>query len=197
MHQQLLEHPTASSAPPPDLASRLLKLELVVIGGLGAAIFGGWQPPLGLERRWILVLHVLGAVVALGNFIAGAFLMAFTGRARARSVYPFVSQAVQWAEVVLSAPGVLLLLYAGGALVGAYGGPTQLSWLRTSLGLLTVSGLIWGLVLVPLQSQLIALSRDERDHDRWERVARWYSLPGTIAGVLTLVVLVLMVLKPA
>lgn len=178
------------------LSTRVLVAELVVIALLGTAVFSGWQPPALLGYRWHLLLHVLGAVISLGNFVAGAFWLAFTGKTGAKASYPFVSAAIQWADVILSAPGVLLLLYNGGVIVGTFGGVNGAGWLRTSTPLAIISGALWAFVLVPLQHRLLELSRRDDDRDRWERLARWYSVPGTIAGLLALVVLALMVVKP-
>lgn len=179
------------------LSTRLLAVEVALIVALGLLVLGGVRLPAGPSLSWFRVVHIAGAVIALGNFIAGAFLMAFTGRTRRRSIYGFVSEALQWSEVVLSAPGVMLLLYGGGVLANASGGLSSAAWLRASTSLAMASGLVWIGVLVPLQHRLIQLSRDEQDAERWERLARAYSIPGSLAGVATLVTLVLMVLKPA
>jgi uncharacterized membrane protein len=109
----------------------------------------------------------------------------------------FAAGALNWADVVFTAPGIFLLLVNGFILAyAAWGGLTQ-SWIIAALMLFILSGLIWAVFLIPLQARLIALSSsaDALPATFFSALRRWY-VWGTVATITPLVSLFLMVFKP-
>jgi len=176
-------------------ATRAISAMLVLLVGLTLAVMLGWQPPNVLGHRWHLLLHVLGAIMFLGNVMVGALLVGMTAAQKSRPLDRFVSRFVQWADVAFTAPGAILLVFNGAVIAAPFGGIAGAPWLSWSVGLFAVAGVIWGAVLVPLQHRFIVTSADA-DRTRWERVVQIYNGPGALAGLLLLAVLVLMVVRP-
>src|SRR6266540_741565 len=89
---------------------------LVVVGlaGLVAVPIGSGHPvPLFLPYAWHKWLHVLGAVLFLGNIIVTGFWMLLAERNGNEPSIRFAAIGVNWADVFFTAPGVILLLGNG------------------------------------------------------------------------------------
>jgi hypothetical protein len=109
---------------------------------------------------------------------------------------------VNLGDVWFTVPGVLLLLLNGMAMIAArYGGPAAFSttpWITGGLVLLTLTGLVWALCLVPAQLTLYRLAK----HDGPLDVAAfrgvltgWYAW-AVVATIMPLIAVFLMVTKP-
>ena len=155
--------------------------------------------------RWHLWLHVLGAVVFLGNIIVSAAWMSTAKRAGSVSVVAFAARMVARADWMFTAPGVVLVLLNGFALAAErYGGWSEfqeVAWIAVALYLFVLSGVVWGAVLVRYQTVMVRLSA-EAAHDGTElppafhrALARWFAWGG-LATALPLFSLYLMVAKP-
>jgi uncharacterized membrane protein len=177
------------------VSTRVILTEALLLVVLGAAGAMGWMPEEILSRRWHLLLHLLGATMFLGNILAGAMWMARLGASGERVANRYVSVSINVGDVVLTGPGALLLLYNGLVLATVYGGTFAVAWLRWGFLLFAALGVLWLLVLVPLQQHLISLA-DSGGDEAFDRVSRLYALPGALAGVIALLVFALMVLRP-
>lgn len=156
---------------------------------------GGY--PLLLPYGWHVFLHVLGAVLFMGNIIVSALWMVIAEQSDDRAALRFASGALNWADVAFTAPGIFLLLVNGLILAyTAWGGLTQ-SWIILALGLFILSGVVWAVLLIPLQARLIKLSTPSGAIPAtfFSALRRWY-VWGAVATISPLVSLVLMVFKP-
>ena len=134
--------------------------------------------------RWHLLLHILGAIVFVGNIVVTAMWMALAERTREPSVIHFASKSVSRADVLFTGPGVTLVLLNGLALAadrwGGWTGFYNFSWIVASLGLFAVSGVVWAGFLLPYQMRLARLStpgpesRSELPSEFFEVLHRWY-----------------------
>lgn len=166
-------------------------LIVVVLGILGH--------PLILTYQWHKLLHILGAVLLLGNIIITAVWMLMAERTRNDDVLRFAAKTVNWADVFFTVPGIFLLITNGDILSEQWGGVFRVSWIVLSLSLFVVSGVVWMGMLLRYQHRLIELSHAAHDEKMppgfFTVLHKWY-IWGAIATVLPLVSLVLMFLKP-
>ncbi|MSQ06613.1 MAG: DUF2269 family protein [Dehalococcoidia bacterium] len=146
------------------------------------------------------VLHIFGAVIFLGNIIVTGVWMLLAERTREAAILQFASTVVNWADVVFTAPGILLLLANGLILATTWGGILGVSWITVALALFASSGVVWAVFLIPDQSRLIRLSANAQAGETlpkpfFQALHRWYFW-GTVATILPLISLGLMVIKP-
>lgn len=158
--------------------------------------------PMLLPYTWHKLLHILGAIIFLGNIIITGTWMALAERNKDKATLHFSSKVVNWADVLFTAPGVLLVLANGLIMASnAWGGLLATSWVALSLGLFLLSGIIWVGFLLRYQDRMIQLSSnpaasgEELPAVFFEVLHRWYFW-GIIATILPLASLVLMVVKP-
>ena len=146
------------------------------------------------------VLHIFGAVIFLGNIIVTGVWMFLAERAQEVATLRFASKVVNWADVLFTAPGVLLLLANGLILATTWGGILGVSWITVALVLFTLSGVVWAGFLIPDQNRLIRLSANAQagetlPKEYFQALHRWYFW-GIVATVLPLISLGFMVIKP-
>ena len=149
----------------------------------------------------VLAIHILAAVIFIGNIITSAFWKVRADRSGSLEAKAINSQAVLLADLIFTGPGILGLLVTGILMVGITGWARfEEVWLGLSLVLLLVTGIIWIVALVPLERRMVRMSRDalERGEEdpAYARVSRRWAMFGGIATLLPVVILFLMVLRP-
>lgn len=142
-------------------------------------------------------LHILGAVLFLGNIIITGVWMFLAEKSKNINIIQFGVKAVNWMDVFFTAPGAALILLSGFIQAEHHGGVYTQSWILAGLMLFSLSGIIWLLALIPDQHRLIKLSSESNKLPRkfYEVLHRWYFW-GIIATILPLISLAIMVLKP-
>src|ERR671914_1548352 len=109
----------------------------------------------------LLALHILSAVIFVGNIITAAFWKVRADLSGNLETIALSTRAVLIADWAFTGPGILVLLGTGLAMVGLTGWERfQELWLGLSFILLIVTGIIWIVVLVPLQHRMARLARD-------------------------------------
>lgn len=152
--------------------------------------------------RWHLSLHVAGAILLIGNALIMAVWMSLAGFAGSDAAKRRAARVVNHGDVWFTVPGVLLLLFNGLAMVAArYGGPAALfttAWIAAGLVLLSLTGIIWALRLVPAQLGLYRLTEAEGllDVIAFRRLLVRWSLWGSVATALPLLAAFVMTTKP-
>lgn len=139
-------------------------------------------------------LHIIGAVLFLGNIIITGIWMALAEKSKNIAVIQFAVKAVNWMDVIFTAPGVALVLLTGLIQANHHGG-VQESWIAAGILLFSLSGIIWLFLLIPDQHRLITLSQKGLSKSFFQVLHRWYFW-GVIATILPIISLVVMVLKP-
>ena len=148
------------------------------------------------------LLHVASVVAFLGNITIGVFWHALAKRTRDPKVLAFTMDGIIQADRWVTNPGAIGIVVAGVAM--ALLGPYSLlrtDWILGGIVLISVSGGIYGMRLVPLQRKLRDLAAEGArsgafDFARYEVLARQWELWGAISLATPILALVLMVLKP-
>ncbi len=151
---------------------------------------------------WLKALHVLAAVVFLGNIYTGLFWASRARRARDFKLLQHTFASIIRSDRYFTNPGVIVLVASGiGAALLAKISLLSTGWIFWSLVLISLSGAVFGLRLVPLQRQLAALCASaqgtEDDWREFEALYRSWKWWGDVALLAPFVAAVLMVLKPA
>ncbi|MEO8607431.1 MAG: DUF2269 family protein [Chloroflexota bacterium] len=151
-----------------------------------------------LGRQWHLLMHILGAVLFIGNITVTAAWMILVVRSGQAKLVHFGARAVNQADLLFTVPGVLLIFLNGLTLAPAFGGtPWSVSWIAAALALLILSGIVWLWFLLRYQNQMVELSASgEQLSAKFMLVFRNWGIWGGIATVLPIISLVLMVFKP-
>ena len=170
----------------------IVSVALVLLGFAGYLLL--------LPYEWIKLLHIFGAVIFLGNIIVTGVWMFLAEQNKEAATLHFASKVVNWADVLFTAPGVLLLFASGLIMMPRWGG-IGTSWIAVALGLFILSGTVWVGLLLRYQDRLIQLSSNPRASGEqlpeafFQTLHRWYFW-GIVATILPLISFVLMVVKP-
>ena len=125
-------------------------------------------------------LHILGAVLLVGNVIVTGFWAAFLYAQRSGVPFRPVARAILWTDLLFTIGGASLLTFTGIQLILARGYPFwETPWLVKGVGSLALATLLWLAVLVPDQFRLERLAADDvaglrRVFLRWS-VVGWLS----------------------
>ncbi len=171
--------------------NRILSIGTIVAVALSVPFFG---------PTWNRMMHLLGAVLFLGNILVTAVWASLARRHREPEVVRFCVRGIVLTDAVFTLPGVMLLFLNGGMLGTAWfkaGAP----WIIVSVILFTITGIVWGAVLVPVQKRLLrvvdAMPPSGPVPPEYDAAfAKWFRWGG-IATLLPLVTFVLMVTRPA
>jgi uncharacterized membrane protein len=150
----------------------------------------------------LLFLHVLGAVLFLGNISTGAFwkIRAHYGKRDLQNIHLTVKN-IMVADYVFTVPGILLLLIPGYLMAFRLGySLLAWNWVSVSLLLFSISGIMWLFLLIPLQRKMIRFSEESlrlgEQTEAYRNVSKKWDIYGSIATIVPIITLVLMVWKP-
>ena len=149
----------------------------------------------------LLALHILAAVIFVGNIITAAFWKTRADRSGNLETIAITARSLLQADYIFTAPGIVVLLITGIWMVGLSDwGRFQEPWLGGSFALLIVTGIIWLAVLLPQQRRMVRLAQEGADAGalgpEYCRAGRIWSMFGGIATLLPILILFLMVFKP-
>lgn len=149
----------------------------------------------------LVALHVLGAVLFVGNIITAAFWKLLAERDGNVQGIVATVQRVMLADYFFTIPGGILLLATGHILVEMSGNVYwKMGWFNLAYGAFGVSGLLWAFVLLPAQRRMIKFSEASlgigKLSDEYRRASNTWNLWGTVSTLLPMVTLYLMVAKP-
>lgn len=141
-------------------------------------------------------LHVLGAVLFLGNIIVTAGWTMMATRSGDANLIRFAARSITIADVFFTLPGLILLLANAPFLASVFGGTWAPRWITLSLLAFAVLGVAGGAAL-PFQFRLFTSSyRDDFDAHAARRLIRRWGVAGMAATLPPFVILHLMVAKP-
>ena len=149
----------------------------------------------------LLILHILAAIVFVGNIITSAFWKAQADRSGNLEIIAITARSLLRADYIFTGPGIAVLLVTGIWMVGMSGWEGfQEPWLGGSFVLLIITGIIWLAVLLPQQRRMVRLAQEGAaagaPSPDYRKASRIWSMFGGIATLLPVLILVLMVLKP-
>jgi uncharacterized membrane protein len=146
------------------------------------------------------IVHMAGIVLFLGNIIVTGVWKAMADRTGNPAVIGFAQRLVTLTDWVFTFGGAMLVLAGGLGMAGAAGYDLQSGWLFLGLSLFTASGVIWAVILIPVQIRQARLahafeSGGEVPAVYWRLNRHWY-IWGILATVIPLANLYVMVAKP-
>tara|TARA_R110001583_G_scaffold126966_3_gene278551 strand:- start:96 stop:434 length:339 start_codon:yes stop_codon:yes gene_type:complete len=95
-------------------------------------------------------MHLLGVVLFLGNIIVTGWWKYMADRNGDPLVIAFAQRQVTLTDYVFTAGGAALVFVGGVAMSVMAGLQTQF-WVLLGAGLFTLSGIIWAVILIPVQ----------------------------------------------
>lgn len=145
--------------------------------------------------RW-KALHVLGAVLMLGNVIVTGAWTVLLWRHRADDTSRQIARGILWADLLFTLGGGALMTIAGIQMVRVAQLPWRdLPWLMRGIELLAASTALWLLVLLPDQFRMERCAPG--DTVRFKALLRRWSVVGWFATALLVAALWIMVTKPS
>ncbi|CDZ77770.1 putative integral membrane protein [Legionella massiliensis] len=146
------------------------------------------------------MFHVFGVILFLGNIIVTAFWKTFADYSKDWRVIAFSQKLVTYTDIFFTAIGALILAVTGILMAKQYANFLHIKWIAWGLGLFIASGIIWVLILVPLQIKLHQIAKQFKTtqtvSDEYWRLEKFWMIFGIIATVLPLINLYWMVFKP-
>ena len=146
----------------------------------------------------VKVLHVLSACLFLGNVVVSGTWAFLAERTRNFEVISFSNRLVLVTDLLFTLTGALLVVYTGSLMAHRYDGAPAASqeWITWSYRLFGLSGLIWLLVLVPIQlRQRALLKRYQTITPQYLKLSRIWQISGAVATVVPLPIVYLMIVK--
>lgn len=148
-------------------------------------------------------LHIVGAILFLGNITTGVFWKAHADKSRDPRLIAHVLEGIIRSDRLFTIPGVILILLSGitAAIVG--GLPLlRTAWIAGGIALFTVAGVAFMARIAPLQRQMLDLARSATDQSSfdwatYDRLSRGWAIWGSIALLAPALAAALMVFKPS
>ncbi len=147
------------------------------------------------------MLHVLGVIVLVGNVTVSSFWKVFADRSGDPRIIAHAQRLVTTTDVFFTLSGILLLVGGGfGAAYVAAVSPFGPGWLVVPEFLFLISGVIWLLVLVPIQIRQARQARSFTDAApipaAYRRDNRLWLVWGIAATVPLIAAIYIMIAKP-
>jgi uncharacterized membrane protein len=143
--------------------------------------------------KWI---HVLSAIAAVGANITYGIWM--TRASREPAVLPFVLRSIKLIDDRVANPLYGLLLLTGLTMAFILPIPLTTPWLLTALVLYAIATLLGLAVFVPVFRRQIQLLESEGiESSNYQAMAKRARLLGIIVGIDVIIIVFLMVVKPA
>ena len=146
-------------------------------------------------------LHILGAVIFLGNIIVTGWWKVMADRTRNPVVIAFAQRQVTLTDYIFTGGGVVLILATGlGNAVLHNMDYLSIKWLSWGYWLFIISGIIWITILIPVQIMQAKMARRFANGgdipERYWMLGRLWVIFGTLATIIPLANLYWMVFKP-
>lgn len=145
------------------------------------------------------IIHLLGVVLLLGNIIVTAYWKVMADRNGDPMVIAFAQRLVTLTDYVFTAGGAILIVIGGNGMSSTTG-IGEAYWLSWGVWLFAASGIIWVLVLIPVQFKQArmakAFERSTVVPNQYWRLSRMWLYWGSFATVLPLINLYWMIFKP-
>jgi uncharacterized membrane protein len=152
---------------------------LVVLAALGAALRGlRFAMPFAYETHKIL--HILGAILLVGNVTVGPLWIILAWRSRDPKLLGWSARALALADIVFTVPGTQLLLWNGLAMTGTFGGLRAQAWLYQTAIMLVVTAVFAPTVVLYYQEKFIARAEEQAPRETVNAALFRWSLWGTI-----------------
>lgn len=148
---------------------------------------------------WKLI-HVLAAIIFLGNITIGIFWKLQADKSTDRLKIAETFKNLIKADRLFTMPSVtLLILFGLGTAMQGNLSLVETTWILWSIVMIIISAFAFMSKVSPLQKQIYALVNNEEKFtwDEYLVLSRKWNMWGTIATVTPYIAVILMVLKPA
>lgn len=147
------------------------------------------------------VLHVVGAIMFVGNIVTAAFWKFRADRSGDIRLIAAAQRGVMAADLWFTAPGVILIIGCGLGLVRLYNlDILHTGWLLAANTLMILSGVIWVAILLPCQRLMIRYATQAEQagvlDPAYHKATLTWNIAGSLATLLPFVNVWLMVAKP-
>lgn len=154
-----------------------------------------------MDYSYLKLIHLFAVILFLGNIITGLFWMRIAVQTKDLKIITFTINTIIRLDRYFTIPGVITITTFG-ILAAVYGRFPLLhtGWILWSIILFTLSGLIFGFKVAPLQKKIYSLTKNnETSTDfSWSTFNKAYlawDIWGLIAVILPLAAFVMMTLK--
>lgn len=141
--------------------------------------------------------HLVAVVLFLGNVTLGVFWVAHAERTRDPKLVGHAMHGIVRSDRWFTIPGVFLIIAGGvaAALVGGLG-LMRTPWIAWGIAMFTLSGIVFGVVLAPLQKQIVAVAQGTNvDAARLDAMLKRWHLWGWASVLPLWIAVAMMVLK--
>lgn len=142
------------------------------------------------------LLHLAAVILFLGNATLGLFWVAHAERTRDPALVAHAMRGIIRADRWFTVPGVVLIVAAGIAAASS-GGLKLLAvgWIAGSIGMFSLSGLVFAFALAPLQGRIVATASNTPDFAALAGMLRRWHAIGWLAVLPLWLAVAMMVLK--
>lgn len=153
-----------------------------------------------MTYSYLKLIHIFAVVLFLGNIITGLFWMRLAVKTRDLKIISFTIKTIIRADKYFTIPGVIVIS-AGGVFAAIYGHYPMLKtgWIFWSILLFTISGIVFGFLVSPLQNKILGLTSEEEkanfDWNHFNRIYLKWDAWGLVALLTPLIAFILMILK--
>lgn len=154
-----------------------------------------------LDYQVLKVLHIFGVVLFLGNIIITGWWKIMADKTGNLEVIAFAQRQVTLTDWVFTLGGVLIVGFCGFGMAAHMGaGAMQETWIQWGYGLFLASGVIWVVILLPVQIVQARMARQfeatNEIPDIYWKLGKAWVFWGIVATLLPLANLYWMVMKP-
>lgn len=154
-----------------------------------------------MNYNYLKLLHLIPVMLFLGNIVTGLFWMRFAVKTKNVTTINFTMQSIIKLDKYFTIPGVIIIT-AAGILSAVYGHFPILKtgWIFWSIIMFSISGIVFGFKLIPLQKQIynLTINKETSNDFDWKNFEKKYAawdMWGIVALLTPLAAFVMMVLK--
>jgi len=146
-------------------------------------------------------LHILGIILFLGNIIITAWWKAMADKTKEPAIVAFAQRQVTLTDFIFTFGGVVLVSTTGiGNAVLHNMDYYSIKWLSWGYWLYVISGVIWVLILIPIQIVQAKMARvfvkNDKIPDNYWKLGKIWLIFGILATILPMINIYWMVFKP-
>jgi uncharacterized membrane protein len=145
-------------------------------------------------------IHLLGVTIFLGNIIVTAVWKMLADKTKTPAIVAYAQRLVTITDFVFTAIGATLIVISGRMMSTKFGEIGDILWLSWGWWLFVASGVIWLLILIPIQTKQArlakAFSTQETIPENYWVLSKYWAIFGMIATILPFANLYFMVFKP-
>ena len=152
-------------------------------------------------RHLLLLLHVFGMILVLGNIAVSSLWMTQARKTGDRGILFHAAKTIFRSDLLFTLPGMILIVGPGVLLVGGVEDWSRASWAELTLALVAVIVFIWLTQVVRYQRGMLRVTKEAAElriglSQAFYYYERRWSLWNALVTILLLVSLYLMVFKP-